>query len=321
MANSFVLIDESPSDEYDGFIPVIYDLLDLNESIPAVSRFNAVKITIDGRADGNLNWKLARIACINAIGRGLKILWNLDLGLPNRLQAPIADQTQFLALGLSLEHFRDTLWKEFKDHSIGLCIYQGSANFEAVFPKDVSHQNEHRFFYRDAIAEYLNLLAQRLPDGIPLFVIFDATTVSGRILLSELINKESFHRFQRFVTDGALLARSLTGKQLGSISRHPVTFVMETVTLGICLPPSEFQYDFSELEKALDHLTKNKIAFRLIPESSLTTEWDGLDQLLVISPCVSVQGLRRLKGFCAAGGNVLTLGGTLGLPSERPFSI
>lgn len=300
MTDAFILIDESPSSEYDGLVPIIYDLLDPHETVPP--EFNAVKITIDGRADGNLNWKESRLACINAIGRGLKILWNLDLGLPDRLHAPLEDQTQFLALGLSLEHFRDTLWKEFHTHSLGLCLYQGCAN---------GHD-------RDSIAEYLSLLSQKLPDAIPLFVMLDTSTIRERILLFELIHKDVFHRFQRFVTDGILPARCITGKQLGSISRKPIHFMNEDISLGICLP-TESPYEFHDFEKALNQIIERKMHFRFIPENSLTTEWDGLDHLLVLSKGVSIQGLRRLKGFCAAGGDVWTIGDALGLPSEKPF--
>lgn len=313
MSKAYILIDESPSETNENFIPEIYDLQDINETIP--ENFNAVKITIDGRADGSLNWKLARTAALNAVGQGKKILWNLDLGLPNRLQAPITDQTQFLTLGLSLDHFRDTLWKELQTHTIGLCLYEGNVDFKFGVVE------ESLFFSRNAIAEYLDLLAQRVPDIIPLFVMFDTTSIEKRFLLTELISKESFHRFQRFVTDGVVPARCITGKQLGYIAKSPKSFEQETASIGICIPALESNGNFQEFEQALEHIIKNKKSYRFIPESSLTTEWDGLDYLLVKSDCVSVQGLRKLKGFCAAGGEVLTLGGPIGVPNEQEFSI
>lgn len=339
MSSEYFLIDESFSEENPFFIPKIFDHYHSEEKVPA--EFNSVKIVIDGRADGSLDWKEARRSALNAIGKGLKIFWMIDLGLPDRLYSSLSDQTQFLALGLSLDHFRNTLWNELHAHSIGLCMYCGSADFSLHFPWDSEqevswecwwkermnnqkfdaskplHQYMKKLFCRDALSEYLELLAERLPDAIPLYVMLDATSIKERTLLVELINKDILHRFQRFVTDSIVPAGYLTGRKLGFLSREPVVLENTETKLGVCMTSGNHQPVW---ESALEHIADMQISYRIISESVLTAEWDGLDHMLVMPDSISAQGIRKLRGFCAAGGTVISLSEPIGLPHEISFS-
>ncbi len=63
----------------------------------------------------------------------------------------------------------------------------------------------------------------------------------------------------------------------------------------------------------------NGIDYRIIPETYLTTEWHGLDYLIVDPDSLSSQGFRKLQGFCAAGGTIVSLGKIMGLPYEILF--
>lgn len=114
------------------FIPVIYD--GLPSSLP--SGFNTITIKIDGRMKADLTWKKARQDALEWSEKGYFICWEMDLGLFHDLAFPIAHQAQYLSLGLSLEHFRDTLWKEFSGCSIGLIVYRGLADFSRSFGWD-----------------------------------------------------------------------------------------------------------------------------------------------------------------------------------------
>ena len=62
------------------------------------------------------------------------------------------------------------------------------------------------------------------------------------------------------------------------------------------------------LANLMDTLRGQNSAFRLIPENSLTTEWHQLDRLFVAPELVSPQGVRKLQGFKAAGGELVFLG-------------
>lgn len=114
------------------FIPKIYD----EDSNDVPERFNAVKVLIDGKIDSLLNWRDAQQKAQKHIENGLKIFWEIDLGLFKKLSKPLSNETQYKALCLSLEHFRNSLWKEFHEQTIGLCLYRGPCDFTHEFKWD-----------------------------------------------------------------------------------------------------------------------------------------------------------------------------------------
>ena len=114
------------------FIPRIYD----GDADEIPEGFNAVRVELDGTAGADLNWKEAQNKAQRAVDKGYWIFWNIDLGLFSRLALPLGNQGQYLTLGLSLDHFRSTLWKEFHGRTIGLGLYRGSLDFSEGFPWD-----------------------------------------------------------------------------------------------------------------------------------------------------------------------------------------
>src|SRR5687767_6853896 len=93
-------------------------------------------ISIDATTKSSLQWQDARKEALNVIAKGNKILWHLELGLFGNLSAPLSNTPQFMALRLALDHFRDTLWEEFKRYSIGATLYQGSPDFSVNYNWD-----------------------------------------------------------------------------------------------------------------------------------------------------------------------------------------
>ncbi|MEI8365249.1 MAG: hypothetical protein WCF65_02415 [Parachlamydiaceae bacterium] len=113
---------------------LIFDAAYPGEPVPDGDRFNAVRIMIDGRIQSSLSWTVQAEAAHDYIKQGLRLFWEIDLGLFNRLERPLSDRVQFQSLVLSLEHFRDTLWKEFRQQTVGLSIYRGSLDFSLGYP-------------------------------------------------------------------------------------------------------------------------------------------------------------------------------------------
>ena len=67
----------------------------------------------------------------------------------------------------------------------------------------------------------------------------------------------------------------------------------------------------------MSHLASNKkIPFRLIAEENIITNWDGLDTLIFAPSLLGSQGIRKLQGFLAAGGEVVSLE-----ESSLPFEV
>lgn len=304
---------------------------------------DAVTIHLDGKVQSDLNWKGAREQAEKARERGLKVLWALDLGLFESLQQPLTNQGQFLTLTLSLEHFRDSLWQEFKDCTLGVSLFRGDADFRKGFSWD-SHQEENfmtwlqencsidasgwdeieerepliRLFCRDVSVEYLNLLAGRLPDNLPLFLFLDLSSFEGsRQEELHYMNPERFERFRLALKNAHLPFEALkwaeTTERLTSD---------DLIQVGICVPPMSFNRatHYEGFEQALIELEKAKLPYKLIPEHALTANWDGLDYLLYSPTGLSPQGKRKLQGFCAAGGTVISTGRLLGFSQELSFS-
>lgn len=346
------------------FIPYIFESPSLQSPIPP--GFNTVKIELDGQLKADLAWKQEREKALRLIEQGYFIFWDMKLGLFSNLTLPLPHQTQYLSLGLSLEHFRDTLWKEFKYKSLGLGVYRGPLDFSVGFPWDDQQlsnlqgwlqdrfsdlttfkqetglsltgfkestpslltQSEGgrqliRLFCRDAAVEYLGLLTSSLPDGLPRYLQLDARSIQNPLWQVQLLHGERFDRFQ-LVVKGANIPVPALGwghsSMYGLLGElfHPTAPSPLPVKVGVCLPLMELvdSHSYRGLKEGLEALLSGNIPFRLIPETFLTTEWDGLDYLLYMPTGLGPQGKRKLQGFCAAGGTVVTVGKKLGLPQE-----
>lgn len=339
---------------------IIFDALSLNEEVS--SGFNAVRICLDATLKSDLIWKQERQAAENYIKQGFRIFWEIQLGIFNfeteigKGSLPIANQSQFLSLSLALEHFRNTFWKEFRQHTVGVCLYRGSADFSAGFVWNEEQQSNLRdwlkdifkdvnsfavetscpvnsfdeitiqvlsatlegarlvvMYCRNVIGKYLGQLSDRLPDTLQCYVLLDIQTISDALLQVQLTTNEGFSGINLGIKGPVynehVLAWEGAPAQLGMITRDLITGSQSRkVKIGVCLPPmlNYIPSKCKDLEKTITELNLRKIPFRAIPEASLTTDWDGLDTIIISSQSVSAQGQRKLQGFRAAGGKVVS---------------
>lgn len=345
----------------------------LGETVP--SGFNAVKIELDASASADLDWKKTIEIATDYILKGYSLFWEIHLGLFLPPYFPLSDQTQYLALSLSLRYFRDHVWTEFKEATIGASIYQGKADFsqgylwneeQTLNLQEWLHDNFHEIqtlekeidaqsdslgsfseinhitlgsnpagrrllslFCRNAVVEYLDLLRNYLPDELSTYILIDTSSVTDPFQIVQLLDKEGVSRLHLGMTESILPITALTCAKehnvLSSISRdiHSGNEIsIPSISVGISIPSLEMckSIDFKVTQEAINKLLQSKIAFRIISEVKLTTEWDGLDYLLVDSKHVTHQEKRKLQGFCAAGGTIVTLGDKIGLAFELTFS-
>lgn len=315
--------------------------------------YQAVVIPLDAAIKANLDWKKEKEWASHLVEKGLSIFWELRLGLFSQLPRPLSNKTQFLSLGLSLEHFLQGLWETFHEQTIGVSLYKGDADFSKHFPweeeyvvhfqqwlkdqfgnvdslnqvcqtsikgfSEVDPRQESllaALFCRNAAADYLDLLAGHMSQILPLYLLLDASATCEPALQMQLLHKERFPRFELGVK----------GSVLGDFAlnwNNDNTYVIPSryEKAAICLPSaaqSQFKH-FQNLGCAVSILHNRKIPFRIIPEDRLTQEWDELDVLFILPDCISVEGKRKLMGFCAAGGQVVSLGNYLGVPHEISF--
>jgi hypothetical protein len=273
-----------------------------------------ITIALSGHMRSDLDWRFAHDLAQNAIKERKKIFWQIDLGLFNPQGLSIDNETLFQSLCLALEHFRDGLWNQFQESSIGLSLYQGSPDFNSLFYwserwkeryKEWSEEffleckdleRKRRFFCRNAVAEYLTLLARRLPDTLPCYVSFDCSRIQRPIDQLEMLYPECWEGVNLHVIDSLLPLNTLGVDQVSA-------------STAIYLPPME-NYppeDNLALKRLINDLILSKIPFRLIADERLTTQWEGLDRLFFDETRVSVQGRRKIQGFLAAGGAVIEM--------------
>lgn len=377
---------------------IIFDAAYLGESVPP--KFDAVCLKIDGTIRSNLSWAKEIEVARRYVEQGLRLFWEIDLGLFDRLERPLSDQGQFQSLALSLEHFRDSVWKQFRHETIGLSIYRGNLDFSEGYPWDPDQQvsalqydsisigniqmtpnrptrgvfskfnldlsiSPHcnlqewlkesfgtiaefveetkcdgiaewqdivpgvlqhtlvgtellRLFCRDACGEYLDLLSARLPDSLPLFVFFDASSLSDPYLVALLLTKERYPRIHIGVKEPFCSHKQSLGGEiawegpplaLGMLSREMTPTELaprERSRLALCLPKLNVRRTIKhdQLRGKLSTLLQNEVPFRVIPEVLLSSEWDALDDLIVDADNIDQPLRRKLEGFSAAGGVV-----------------
>jgi len=286
--------------------------------------FNSIKIILNGRLDSSLDWKEKLDQADHYIKKGMNILWHLDLGLFEHLPEPISDQTQYLSLGLSIKHFRDKVWARFQSHTAGVVIYEGpidlhsgvrwdqklSDDFEAVKKSNPTFNINYlsTIFSNQAGMDYIDLLAGQMPGELPVSILMDASKINDFFLLAQLLSKERFDRLHRAISNSPLPFECFSNNIFATMSdgQLPKTD-FKSINLGFCIPMRSqwFSEKILPTKAAFEKILEKNILFRVISEATLTTEWDGLDKLIVDEDALGPQGLRKLNGFIAAGGVVV----------------
>ncbi len=301
----------------ESFVPKIFDA-GPGESVP--EGFNAVRIYLDATMRSDLAWHQAVADAERYVAAGLKLLWDLDLGLFSRLQLPLSDVSQMQALRLSLAHFADIVWPKFANETLGMAVYRGSVDFSERFPWDLEQREvlqsigsaNTQLFCRDVCSRYLSAVTAGLPGNLQPYLLMDASTITLERLRLQLLHRECWDRFVICVKGnaGSILAMSWDDatSPLGYLGRRAATLpVPEHVSIGLCLPAADMHDAVINrgIDQALERLQGKK--YRVIAEEFLTAEWDGLDELVVISAAVGPLTRRKLQGFCAAGGTIVQI--------------
>ena len=131
----------------------------------------------------------------------------------------------------------------------------------------------------DQTVQWLRMVARNLPEELPVFLIFEMEGISRSETLA-LISPDRFEQFELILKPDP--------RQKG-----------ENPKIGVCM--------FEGIESVLQILDRDSLSYRVIYQSHLTEQWDGLDEIIV-SHTLSSRGRRMLKGFEAAGGIVREFG-------------
>lgn len=293
----------------------------------AVEGFTARRIPLAATLYDRLDWKTSYQIAETVIARGERVLWDLDLGLFSRLPLPLSDEGQFRACMLAVEHLLKEIQAHFLEATIGVCLYRGSGDMRRGFPWEIGgeiggevggrtgceSESATLITCRDRCWDFLRQLVVNWPDQLPLFAMLDLRRLSHftQILL---LHREQLSVFCPIVRGVSHLWQFPhlgweEPAEFGTLSRQRIALpaAEEYVQQGLLVPSEPIDLNnYADWESALLKIQQQGIVTRILTESSLTAEWDGLDRIF-IPPRVNVVTKRALQGFAAAGGEVLSL--------------
>ncbi len=241
--------------------------------------------------------------------------WFLDFGFNDKL--PLFDQkTPFSSYAIAIDEFLNRFCDDECEELNKVYLFRGtlkhacsmvwSLGFEEDFE---SWKGEHpltdnlRDFYAiQVFSEYLHRLAAALPDRFEAYVHFQVSSDDSPSLIAQMTSLEHF----------PYIKVEVEGHPYFSPERE------ELATVGVVFPPLAFAEEqaFVDIDALLEGLNDLDLLFRLVPESHLTEEWCGLDDLILFSNYLSPQGERKARGFVAAGGQLVWVGKVQGLDRE-----
>lgn len=288
---------------------------------------NCTWIELKAAPGVKIDWSFAIESAKSALTRGQKIFWEFDLGLDAPF-FPIEDEMVFQGLAFALKHFSEAVYPSFEAASYAAAVYRGPLDLSGRFLW-TSRQEENyagwqkdsgtdpRQFYLDSYAAYFQMLAHKLPDGLPIFTLFDAAGLA-RVHALQLLSKERFHHFELAAKGVGCSSWCLgweeANSSFGWIGDSLPPPVFPTPRVGVVMPQKCASLEFEELLQTVD---RSKISYRVLNEAFLTEEWEGLDA--IVAGFLSSRGKRMLKGFCAAGGIAVFAGERMGLSEEMSW--
>lgn len=265
-------------------------------------------IELPGKLSDSLDWSAA-------LGQAAQqkdpIIWRFDIGLEN-LYFPLEDEMTFQAIAAALDQFTKEVWPQYAETTKGAILYAGSGDFGRAFLwSEKQKENfamwmkgrpslpdtlQKKLFCADAFAHYFQMLSHRLPDEMPLFLFFDAAGCGSIGEKHLLFSGDRFDHFDLGLKD----VPHFSGLYWES---HQVKPASREVREAVCFP-HESQCSESILAAAEALMLSITRPFRVIPEIFLTEQWEGIDVLYVVKEALTAQGIRKLKGFEAAGGRI-----------------
>ena len=170
-------------------------------------------------------------------------------------------------------------------------------------------------------------MASFLPENLLPFCLLDVSSIQKNSELALLLSKERFQHLLLALKKAKLPLGCLNWEEGscfgGWIGRgSPYISVVHNVTVGVCIPLEEnMSRDLlKRLDRVFDELDAQEVSYRVISELYLNESWNGIDELIVFGSALSYQGLRKVKGFLAAGGQVIYVDQPLGIDFESSLS-
>ncbi len=255
-------------------------------------------IELPCKPSDTLDWKKPLEQARTSVAKGERIAWRCLLGMETPYY-PLGCEMQFQAASLAMTQFTDVVWPEFQEWTDYICLYRGTAHFHSFFAwterqrDDLIRFGDPEFvFCADAYAIYFRMLMSRLPDEAKILLLFDLSGFASRSQALQIVSKDSFEHF-------TIGLRGIDIPLEGLWWEEDLLEMRTIATNAAVVLPTE---PCQRVEK-LCSLPGVKILF----EQNVSEEWEGIDRLYVLKGSLSVQGVRKLSGFQAAGGEIIEI--------------
>jgi hypothetical protein len=298
------------------FYPIIFS----GNSLQTPTEYNTAIIHLPADMQTDLNWNPQIEEAKKLVEQGKNILWHLDFGLES-LSYSYDHKLQFGSFKLATDTFTKNIYPDFKENTLGVLLCRGE--FEEVLSSFGPVQsNEEILKAADIFVDFLRLFFPALPDDILTFLELETSFGQDHAFTYQLLSKERFEYFSLITREKNLFTSALSlepsSLSLGYMGKEYKKMAKNMPTVGLLFPPDDlFPLVHSDINKVLSKISM--IPTRLIYESFLIDEIDGIDRLIVFEKGVSPLGKRQVQGFIAAVGEVITIGKSLGFASERSF--
>jgi len=310
------------------FFPILREVGGGGSSLDSV---NGVVLRVDCFPETENAWEEVFQLAKEAVGAQKWIFWDLDFHFQEK-KIFLQDSALFFSFGIAIEEFVKKLWTHFQRETIGASMFRGSVDFAKYFIWTELHEQHYieqrqerpkwqdelepfsrRFFAADIFADYLLRLASFFPDSLLPFCMLDVSRVESGAELSFLLSKERFQHLFLALKRSKIPLGYLNweeGHCLGGWMGRGAPYFLSVpeVSTGICLPLEERMDTtlWKHLDEVFERFHAMQVPYRVISEAYLNEQWNDIDELIVFPSFISPQGDRKLKGFLAAGGKVLS---------------
>jgi hypothetical protein len=214
------------------------------------------------------------------------IVWHFEFGWEADVPT---DPWSLSSAQRAIAHFVEEVWPVAAEKTRGVLLYRGSLPLvwseerRELLKSWIARQMRGAValderFVADLWMAHFQLVSYQLPEELEVFIDIPKRSYPDPLIAAHVLRRERFAPF-RFWEEGG-----------GGVE-------------GVLLPDEE-RVD-EEVLGALRRVYQPQM--RILEESRLSEEWEGLDRLFVPLAALSDRGRRQLKGFEAAGGEVASI--------------
>ncbi|PCI75493.1 hypothetical protein COB21_05600 [Candidatus Aerophobetes bacterium] len=246
----------------------------------------------------------------------LPIIWCFDLELESK-PTPFVWESYVQNLSVKIESFLAAMDKDCLAKTYGFSLFKGSFKLPMIKQEAQSlnafknEESSSALFFSDfdhysllLFAKILNEFVPLFSTDKPLFLFFTAIADSlSEVEVMATLSKELFPYFESLLPT-PFLSELVYEKNTQSVIKNKI---YPSCTWAIVLPNIDQLSPeiVLKLESILSLLKKQKSVVRILSETALNEEWEGIEGIAYLEGSISPMGKRMIKGFELGDGSIM----------------